>query len=102
MDELIEPIAAANPAARRRTASGEEAGIGELRPKRARITGVNVDRRHRRAAQRPGSLLTAPPWWVRERAKLTAPGLPRWPVPRPILGVPALAERPNAKARNVR
>ncbi len=41
MDELIEPVAAAKPAARKRTASGEEAGIGDLRPKRARITGAN-------------------------------------------------------------
>jgi DNA-binding Xre family transcriptional regulator len=41
MDELIEPVAAAKPTARKRTASGEEAGIGDLRPKRARITGVN-------------------------------------------------------------
>jgi DNA-binding Xre family transcriptional regulator len=40
MEELIEPVAAAKPATRRRTASGEEAGIGALRPKRARITGV--------------------------------------------------------------
>jgi DNA-binding Xre family transcriptional regulator len=38
MEELIEPVAAAKPATRKRTASGEEAGIGELRPKRARIT----------------------------------------------------------------
>src|SRR6266498_1662256 len=37
MEELIEPVAAAKPA-RKRTASGEEAGIGDLRPKRARIT----------------------------------------------------------------
>jgi hypothetical protein len=40
MEDLIEPIAVAKPAARKRTASGEEAGIGGLRPKRARITGV--------------------------------------------------------------
>jgi DNA-binding Xre family transcriptional regulator len=38
MDELIEPVAAARPARKARTASGEEAGVGELRPKRARIT----------------------------------------------------------------
>jgi hypothetical protein len=37
---VIEPIAAIKPAIRKRTASGEEAGIGGLRPKRARITGV--------------------------------------------------------------
>ena len=40
MEDLIEPIAAAKPATRKRTASGEEPGIGGLRPKRARITGV--------------------------------------------------------------
>jgi len=38
MEELIEPVAAAKPAARRRTATGEDAGVGDLRPKRARIT----------------------------------------------------------------
>jgi Cro/C1-type helix-turn-helix DNA-binding protein len=41
MDELIEPVAATKPTARKRTASGEEAGIGGLRPKRARIVGVD-------------------------------------------------------------
>jgi len=40
MEDLIEPITAAKPAVRKRTANGEEAGIGGLRPKRARITGV--------------------------------------------------------------
>jgi DNA-binding Xre family transcriptional regulator len=40
MEELIEPIAVAKPASRKRTASGEEAGVGSLRPKRARITGA--------------------------------------------------------------
>jgi DNA-binding Xre family transcriptional regulator len=40
MEELIEPVAAAKTAARRRTASGEEAGVGDLRPKRARVTRV--------------------------------------------------------------
>jgi DNA-binding Xre family transcriptional regulator len=39
MEELIEPIATTKPARKARTASGEEAGIGGLRPKRARITG---------------------------------------------------------------
>jgi len=39
MEELIEPVAAAKPATRKRTASGEEAGIGDLRPKRAHIAG---------------------------------------------------------------
>lgn len=38
MEDLIEPVAAATPTRKRRTASGEEAGIGSLRPKRARIT----------------------------------------------------------------
>ena len=41
MEELIEPVAGAKPATRKRTASGEEAGIGDLRPKRAHITGVD-------------------------------------------------------------
>ena len=40
MEDLIEPVAVAKPATRKRTASGEEAGIGGSRPKRARITGV--------------------------------------------------------------
>jgi DNA-binding Xre family transcriptional regulator len=40
MKELIEPITVATSAARKRTAGGEEAGVGGLRPKRARITGV--------------------------------------------------------------
>jgi DNA-binding Xre family transcriptional regulator len=37
MDELIEPVAAAS-AARTRAAGGGAAGVGDLRPKRARIT----------------------------------------------------------------
>jgi hypothetical protein len=41
MEELIEPVAAAKPMTRKRTASGEEAGIGDLRPKQARITRVH-------------------------------------------------------------
>ncbi|MFI6362147.1 helix-turn-helix domain-containing protein [Nocardia sp. NPDC050630] len=41
MDELVEPVAAATaPARRKRTATGEEAGVGELRPRRAQITGL--------------------------------------------------------------
>jgi DNA-binding Xre family transcriptional regulator len=40
MEELIEPVAAAKSATGKRTASGEEAGVGDLRPKRARITRV--------------------------------------------------------------
>ena len=39
MEELIEPVAAAKPA-HKRTASGDDAGVGELRPKRARISRV--------------------------------------------------------------
>ena len=38
MDELIEPIAAAVPARKKRAAGGADTGIGDLRPKRARIT----------------------------------------------------------------
>ncbi|MFG2004798.1 helix-turn-helix domain-containing protein [Spirillospora sp. NPDC048911] len=38
MEELIEPIANATPSRGRKTASGDEAGVGDLRPKRARIT----------------------------------------------------------------
>jgi DNA-binding Xre family transcriptional regulator len=37
MEDLIEP-AAAKPARKAKTASGEEAGVGDLRPRRARIT----------------------------------------------------------------
>lgn len=40
MEELIEPVAAAAPAKKARTAGGES-GIGALRPKRARITGAD-------------------------------------------------------------
>ncbi len=38
MTELIEPVAAAGTARRTKAAVGAEAGVGELRPKRARIT----------------------------------------------------------------
>lgn len=38
LDELIEPVAAAAPARKASTASGGDAGVGDLRPKRARIT----------------------------------------------------------------
>ncbi|MGH3920415.1 MAG: helix-turn-helix domain-containing protein [Pseudonocardiaceae bacterium] len=38
MEELIEPVAAAKPASRSKAAGSAGAGIGELRPKRARIT----------------------------------------------------------------
>ncbi|MCI0690268.1 MAG: helix-turn-helix transcriptional regulator [Sporichthyaceae bacterium] len=37
MDELIEPVAAAGEMTSRRKAAGAEAGVGDLRPKRARI-----------------------------------------------------------------
>ena len=40
MGELIEPVAAGGPARKVRAAGGGDAGIGALRPKRARITGV--------------------------------------------------------------
>jgi len=41
MEELIEPVAAAGQARKTRAAGGDagDAGVGELRPKRARITG---------------------------------------------------------------
>ncbi len=38
LDELIEPVVAAAPARKASTASGGGAGVGDLRPKRARIT----------------------------------------------------------------
>lgn len=41
MEELIEPITDAKPTRKARTASGEEPGIGDLRPKRARITRID-------------------------------------------------------------
>ena len=40
MDELIEPVAASQSTTKKRTATGEDAGVGGLRPKRARITGT--------------------------------------------------------------
>jgi DNA-binding Xre family transcriptional regulator len=39
MEELVEPVAAAAPA-KKAKAAGTDAGVGALRPKRARITGV--------------------------------------------------------------
>jgi histone H3/H4 len=39
MEELIEPAVEAAPSRKRKTASGEDAGLGGLRPRRARITG---------------------------------------------------------------
>jgi hypothetical protein len=41
MLDLVEPVPAAKPARKARTASGEEAGVGGLCPKRARITSVD-------------------------------------------------------------
>lgn len=38
MDELIEPIAVASPVRRSKAAGGAGAGVGDLRPKPARIT----------------------------------------------------------------
>jgi DNA-binding Xre family transcriptional regulator len=38
MEDLIEPIAVAKPARKAKAAGGSEAGVGDLRPKRARIT----------------------------------------------------------------
>lgn len=38
MEELIEPVGAAKPARRSKAAGGADAGVGELRPKRARVT----------------------------------------------------------------
>lgn len=40
MGALIEPVAADGQARKRAVAGGTDAGIGELRPRRARITGV--------------------------------------------------------------
>jgi DNA-binding Xre family transcriptional regulator len=37
MEDLIEPAAAISPARKARAAGGAEAGVGDLRPKRARI-----------------------------------------------------------------
>jgi DNA-binding Xre family transcriptional regulator len=41
MDELIEPIAAAAPARKKRAVGGTDTGVGGLRPKRARITATD-------------------------------------------------------------
>jgi DNA-binding Xre family transcriptional regulator len=38
MEDLIEPVAAAKPARKAKAAGGGEAGVGDLRPRRARIT----------------------------------------------------------------
>jgi DNA-binding Xre family transcriptional regulator len=39
MEELIEPAAAATASRKKRAAGGGEQGLGDLRPRRARITG---------------------------------------------------------------
>ena len=41
MEDLIEPVAASKPARRAKAAGGGEAGVGKLRPKRARIIETN-------------------------------------------------------------
>jgi DNA-binding Xre family transcriptional regulator len=41
MDDLVEPVAAAKTTRKARTAGGGDAGVGGLRPKRARISGVD-------------------------------------------------------------
>jgi DNA-binding Xre family transcriptional regulator len=41
MDDLIEPVAVARPAWQGKAVGGTDAGVGDLRPKRARITGVD-------------------------------------------------------------
>jgi DNA-binding Xre family transcriptional regulator len=41
MEDLIEPVAAAEPARQRKAVGGADGGVGDLRPKRARITGVD-------------------------------------------------------------
>ncbi len=38
MDDLVEPVAAVTPGRKARAAGGGDAGVGALRPKRARIT----------------------------------------------------------------
>jgi DNA-binding Xre family transcriptional regulator len=39
MEDLIEPVAAAAASRKKRAAAGGEQGLGDLRPRRARITG---------------------------------------------------------------
>ncbi|MGH3547958.1 MAG: helix-turn-helix domain-containing protein [Pseudonocardiaceae bacterium] len=41
MDELIEPITAVSSSPRAKAVGGAEGGVGGLRPKRARIAGVD-------------------------------------------------------------
>jgi DNA-binding Xre family transcriptional regulator len=40
MEDLVEPVAAVTPGRKARAAGGGDAGVGGLRPKRARITGA--------------------------------------------------------------
>ena len=40
MEDLIEPVAAPGAAGRKKKAAGAEASLGELRPRRARISGT--------------------------------------------------------------
>jgi DNA-binding Xre family transcriptional regulator len=40
MEELIEPVATARKARKARAAGGQDAGVGTLRPRRARISGT--------------------------------------------------------------
>jgi DNA-binding Xre family transcriptional regulator len=41
MEELIEPVAVAKTVRKAKAAGGTDAGVGDLRPKRARIAGVD-------------------------------------------------------------
>lgn len=41
MEDLIEPVAAPGSARKSKKAAGAETGVGDLRPKRARITGLD-------------------------------------------------------------
>ena len=41
MEELIEPVTAATPARKASAAGGADAGVGDFRPKRARIAGTD-------------------------------------------------------------
>jgi DNA-binding Xre family transcriptional regulator len=41
MEDLIEPVAAAAASRKKRAAAGGEQGLGDLRPRRARITGAD-------------------------------------------------------------
>ena len=56
MEDLIEPVAAATPARKARAASGGETGVGDLRPRRARIS---------RAGELTGDRMTPGCWPTR-------------------------------------